>query len=108
MIRPLRSRQASTLRRSRRQEPGLEPVQVVLVVALLLVFCGGGWLAWQNRAARLELGRARETRNELTRHSQELLAKQQRGESEKNLLPRAAGFGLYPPRPDQLRKQGAW
>jgi hypothetical protein len=74
---------------------------------ILLVLLGaGGWLGWQVAEARSQLSRELEVRDGLTRSNRELLDRREKMMSRERIIPLAAEMGLFPPRPEQIRKLG--
>ena len=66
----------------------------------------GGWLGWQVAETRSQLSREREVRDGLTRSNRELLGRREKMMGRERIISLAAEMGLYPPRPEQVRKLG--
>jgi hypothetical protein len=71
---------------------------------LFLLLGVGVWLGWQVNTGRAELAREREAGSGLARGNRELTAQRQRLLVKDRILAKAAVLGLYPPRPEQIRK----
>ena len=83
-----------------------EPLPVVAGMLLLVLLSAGGWLGWQVAETRSQLSREREVRDGLTRSNRELLGRREKMMGRERIISLAAEMGLYPPRPEQVRKLG--
>jgi uncharacterized protein HemX len=81
-------------------------LSATISLVLVLLLAGGGWLGWQVGRTRSTLSRERLKQAELTRNNRELLARLEKLLIREQIIARAATLGLYPPRPEQIRKLG--
>jgi len=82
------------------------PLEMALSLILGLLLVGGGWLGWQVARTQSELSRERVEQVDLTRDNRALLARREKLLAREQIIARAATLGLYPPRPEQIRKLG--
>jgi hypothetical protein len=81
-------------------------MKVAISLGLVLLLAGG-WLGWQTGSVRTELSQAREEQIGLARDNHALLARRDKLLAREQIITRAASLGLYPPRPEQIRKLGS-
>jgi hypothetical protein len=81
-------------------------MKVAISLGLVLLLAGG-WLCWQTGRMRTELSQAREEQTGLARDNHALLARREKLLDREQIISRAANLGLYPPRPEQIRKLGS-
>lgn len=83
------------------------PLMKVAISLGLFLLLAGGWLGWQTGNMRTELSQAREEQVGLARDNHALLARREKLLAREQIITRAASLGLYPPRPEQIRKLGS-
>lgn len=106
------SRQASVRRRSvsrrvvRDEHWFAQPVPVLTAIGLVILLVCSGWLGWQVQRHNAQLFQEKMAQDNLDRSNRVLTGQRDRLLSRDNIVNRAAALGLYPARPDQIRKVG--
>jgi hypothetical protein len=107
LSRPAPGRRRSVSRRVSREGQLLSPpLQVMGAFGLFVLVSCVGWLGWQVQSHHGVLSRERFAQEQLSRTNRELTGQRDRLLARDNIVSRAAGLGLYPARPDQVRKIG--
>lgn len=105
--RPAPGRRRSVSRRVSREGQVLsQPVQVVAAFGLFVLVSCVGWLGWQVQRHHGVLSQERFAQEQLNRTNRDLTGQRDRLLARDNIVSRAASLGLYPARPDQVRKIG--
>lgn len=105
--RPPVVRRRSVSRRVARDEHWFaQPVPVLAAVGLVILLVCSGWLGWQVQHHNSQLSQEKMAQDNLARSNRVLTGQRDRLLARDNIVNRAAALGLYPARPDQLRKIG--
>lgn len=107
VTRPAPVRRRSVSRRVARDEHWFAQPVSVLAAAVLVVLLGcAGWLGWQVQHHNAQLSQEKMAQDSLVRSNRLLTGQRDRLLARDNIVHRAAALGLYPARPDQVRKIG--
>lgn len=82
------------------------PLTVLAVTAAFLLLSGSGWLGWQVQRHNSALFQEKMEQDGLARVNRDLSGQRERLLARDHIIRRAAALGLYPARPDQVRKIG--
>ena len=105
--RPVPVRRRSVSRRVARDEHWFaQPVPILAAVGLFVLLGCAAWLGWQVQHHNAQLSQEKMAQDSLARSNRFLTGQRDRLLARDNIVNRAAALGLYPARPEQVRKIG--